>query len=96
MGIGDDAGIGRMGGDEVDGLALDQVKRARISNICPDLRRLILSIQRRIREIQPVSRHHEPDGGGFGGRGRGRKSALTDITCLVNGNRYAAGKRIYL
>ncbi len=58
-GVGDDACIGRMGGDEVDGLALNQVKRARIADVSLNLRRHIISIQRRIREVQPVARHHD-------------------------------------
>ena len=59
MGIGDDAGIGRVGGDEVNGLALYQVKRARVSRVCPDLRYFILGIQRLVNKIQPVARHHD-------------------------------------
>lgn len=58
----DDACIGRMGGDEVDGLALNQVKRPRIPHVSFDFRRLIVSIQRRISKIQPVARHHDSIG----------------------------------
>ena len=62
MGIRDNARIRRVGGYQVNGFALYQIERPRIPNISPDLRRNIISIQRRVSEIQPVARHHDSVG----------------------------------
>ncbi len=62
MRIGDDAGIRGMRGYQVNGLALDQVKRPRISDVGLNFRRHIISIERRISKIQPVARNHDSIG----------------------------------